>query len=82
MDDPLIWQLLLQVVLIAINAFFASTEIAVISLNANKVRRMAEEGDKKAKQMLKMVEVPAGFLSTDTDWHHARRLSWKRVCGR
>jgi putative hemolysin len=64
LDDPLIWQLLLQVVLIAINAFFASTEIAVISLNANKVRRMAEEGDKKAKQMLKMVEVPAGFLST------------------
>ena len=61
MDDPLIWQLLLQVVLIAINAFFASTEIAVISLNANKVRRMAEEGDKKAKQMLKMVEVPAGL---------------------
>ena len=64
MDDPFIWQLLLQVVLIAINAFFASTEIAVISLNANKIRRMAEEGDKKAKQMLKMVEVPAGFLST------------------
>lgn len=64
MGDPLIWQLLLQVVLIAINAFFASTEIAVISLNANKIRRMAEEGDKKAKQMLKMVEVPAGFLST------------------
>lgn len=64
MADPLIWQLLLQVVLIAVNAFFASTEIAVISLNANKVRRMAEEGDKKAKQMLKMVEVPAGFLST------------------
>ncbi|WP_353423861.1 hemolysin family protein [Christensenella massiliensis] len=64
MDDPLIWQLLLQVVLIAINAFFASTEIAVISLNANKVRRMAEEGDRKAKQMLKMVEVPEGFLST------------------
>ena len=64
LDDPLIWQLLLQVVLIAINAFFASTEIAVISLNANKVRRMAEEGDRKAKQMLKMVEVPEGFLST------------------
>lgn len=62
--DPLIWQLILQAVLIAINAFFASTEIAVISLNANKIRRMAEDGDKKAKQMLKMVEVPAGFLST------------------
>ena len=64
MNDPIWWQLLLQVVLIALNAFFASTEIAVISLNANKIRRLAEEGDKKAKQMLKMVETPAGFLST------------------
>lgn len=64
MSDPIWWQLLLQVVLIALNAFFASTEIAVISLNANKIRRLAEEGDKKAKQMLKMVETPAGFLST------------------
>ncbi len=62
--DPIWWQLLLQVVLIALNAFFASTEIAVISLNANKVRKMAEEGDKKAKQMLKMVDIPAKFLST------------------
>lgn len=64
MSDPIWWQLLLQVMLIALNAFFASTEIAVISLNANKIRRLAEEGDKKAKQMLKMVETPAGFLST------------------
>ncbi|MEA5004014.1 MAG: hemolysin family protein [Christensenella sp.] len=64
MNDPIVWQLLLQVVLIALNAFFASTEIAVISLNANKLRRLADEGDKKAKQMLKMVETPAGFLST------------------
>ena len=50
MDDPLIWQLLLQVVLIAINALFAMTEIAVISLNESKVERLAEEGDKGAKK--------------------------------
>ncbi len=62
--DPIWGQLLLQAVLIAINAFFASTEIAVISLNANKLRRQAEEGDKKAAQMMKMVEKPEGFLST------------------
>ena len=55
---------MLQVVLIAINAFFAATEIAVISLNENKLRKQAEEGDGKAAQMLKMVEQPAGFLST------------------
>ena len=62
--DPIWSQLLLQVVLIAINAFFAATEIAVISLNENRLRRQAEEGDRKAAQMLRMVENSAAFLST------------------
>ena len=62
--DPIWSQLLLQVVLIAINAFFAATEIAVISLNENRLRRQADEGDRKAAQMLRMVENSAAFLST------------------
>ena len=41
-------QLLLQLILILLNAFFAATEIAVISLNEKKVRAQAEDGDKKA----------------------------------
>ena len=57
-------QLLLQLVLILLHAFFAATEIAVISLNEKKVKAQAEEGDKKAKRMLKMIEQPTGFLST------------------
>ena len=57
-------QLLLQLVLIALNAFFAATEIAVISLNEKKVHSLAEEGDKKAKKMLKIIEEPTRFLST------------------
>ena len=57
-------QLLLQLVLIFVNAFFASAEIAVLSLNENRLRRAAEEGDKKAGQMLKLLETPAKFLST------------------
>ena len=57
-------QLLVQAVLIFLNAFFAMTEIAVISLNATKLKRMAEEGDKTASKLLKLVEEPAGFLST------------------
>ncbi len=57
-------QLLLQVVLIALNAFFAATEIAVISLNEKKVKARAEDGDKKAKKMLSMIEEPTRFLST------------------
>lgn len=62
--DTVIWQILVQIVLIALNAFFAASEIAVISLNEVKLRRQAEEGDKKAKKMLHMVENSTGFLST------------------
>lgn len=57
-------QLLLQVILILLNAFFAATEIAVISLNTTKLKRMSEEGDKTAGKLVKLVEEPAGFLST------------------
>ncbi|MBR2721648.1 MAG: HlyC/CorC family transporter [Clostridia bacterium] len=57
-------QLLLQLVLILLNAFFAATEIAVISLNEKKLKAQAEDGDKKAVQMLKIVEDPTRFLST------------------
>ena len=64
MDDPIGGQLLIQFILILINAFFAATEIAVISLNDNKVRKQAEEGDKKAAVMLKLAESPNDFLST------------------
>ena len=57
-------QLLLQVILILLNAFFAAAEIAVVSLNGTKLRRLEEEGDKKAGKLLKLVEEPASFLST------------------
>ncbi len=57
-------QLLLQLILIVLNAFFAATEIAVISLNEKKVKSRAESGDKKAAKMLKMIEQPTRFLST------------------
>lgn len=64
MDDPIWRQLLLQAFLIFVNAFFAMTEIAVISLNEPKVRRLAEEGDKKAAKKLRLLSEPAAFLST------------------
>ena len=62
--SEMVGQLILQVVLILLNAFFAATEIAVISLNEKKVKARAEDGDKKAKTMLKMIEEPTRFLST------------------
>ena len=62
MDIPL--QLLLQVVLILLNAFFASAEIAIISLNKTKLEKLSEDGDKSAKRLLKLTDAPANFLST------------------
>ncbi len=66
MDDPgnLIIKLLLLLVLILVNAFFAMSEIAIISLNDAKLEKMAEEGHKKAKKVVKLTENSASFLST------------------
>jgi len=56
--------LLLQVVLIALNAIFASAEIAVISMNDTKLQKMAKEGDARAKRLVALTEQPTKFLST------------------
>ncbi len=56
--------ILLQVVLIALNAVFASAEIAVISMNDVKMKRMAMNGDKRAERLLFLTEQPARFLAT------------------
>ena len=56
-------QLLLQLILILLNAFFAATEIALISINEKKVRALADEGDKKAKKLIKIIDDPTKFLS-------------------
>lgn len=50
--------------LILVNAFFAMSEIAVISLNDNKIERMAEDGDKRARLVLKLTSNSSRFLST------------------
>ena len=51
-------------ILIFINAFFAATEIAFISLNDAKIEKQAKEGNKKAKQIRKMLKEPSRFLAT------------------
>ena len=66
MDDPgsIIFNLVLLFVLILVNAFFAMSEIAIISLNDNMIDKLAEEGHKKAKMIKKLTENPSNFLST------------------
>ena len=57
-------QIIVLIVLILFNAFFASTEIAFISLNDNRIAKKANEGDKKAKSINKMLQNPSKFLAT------------------
>jgi len=57
-------QIFFLVILVGVNAFFASSEIAIISLNDNKIRKMAEEGDKKAKLIQNLTSEPSRFLAT------------------
>lgn len=60
----MISQIIVLIILIFLNAFFAASEIAFISLNDAKVSKQAKSGDKKAKQVLKMLENPSRFLAT------------------
>lgn len=57
-------QLIFLLILILLNAYFAATEIAFISLNDAKIEKNAKEGNKKAKQIQKMLKNPSKFLAT------------------
>ena len=53
--------LLIQVILIALNAIFASAEIAVLSIHETQLERLASQGDKKATRLYKLTREPAKF---------------------
>ena len=57
-------QLIVLAILILVNAFFAATEISFISINDAKIEKQAKEGNKKAKQIKKMLKEPSKFLAT------------------
>ncbi len=59
-----ITQIIILFILILLNAYFAASEIAFISLNDTKVERQAKEGNKRAKQIEKMLKNPSKFLAT------------------
>jgi putative hemolysin len=57
-------EIIILIILITVNAFFSASEMALISLNDNKVKHMAESGDKKAKMLYKLLSEPSRFLAT------------------
>jgi putative hemolysin len=62
--SSILLELLFILVLVLINAFFAASEMAIVSLNKNKVNRLVEEGNVKAKYLLKLLNEPSKFLAT------------------
>lgn len=60
---PLWGQIVLLVVLIAVNAYFAAAEMAIVSANKNRIRSLAQEGNKKAEALSDLMEDPNKFLS-------------------
>lgn len=65
MEDPSIFNsLILQLVLILLNAVFACAEIAVVSMNAAKLAKLKEQGNRNAKCLSKLTAQPSRFLST------------------
>ncbi len=61
-STPLASQLILVLALIIINGFFVAAEISIISVNKNKIRILAEEGDKRAKTLLIMLNESNKYL--------------------
>lgn len=64
MTNTIFFMIFLQIALIFLNSIFACAEIAVISMNDNKLAKYASEGDKRAIRLLKLTEQPARFLAT------------------
>ena len=81
--SEVVWMLLLQALLIGLNAVFASAEIAVLSVSETKLAKLSEQGNKKAPRLMKLTRQPAKFLATiPSGSHHGVRIPGQSVCGR
>ena len=63
-DGSYLIQILFLLFLILVNAFFAMAEMATVSVNRNTIKNLAEEGNKRAKVLIGLLEQPNKFLST------------------
>ena len=67
--SPLLWLFLLQFLFIFVNALFASAEIAVLTMNKNRLVQLSSTGDKRAVLLTELIEQPAAF-GDDSDRDH------------
>lgn len=64
MDGSPSGSFIMILVLVLVNAFFASAEMAIVSLNKTKINLLAEDGNEKAKLIQNLIKEPSGFLAT------------------
>lgn len=60
----IVWQILLIMILTALNAFFAAAEMAIVSVDKKRLSKSAKEGNKKSQMLLNLLIEPSKFLST------------------
>ena len=72
-DSPLLWLFLLQFMFIVLNAMFASAEIAVLTLNKNRLIQLSSSGDKRALLLTKLTEQPQ-VSRYHSSWYHSINL--------
>ena len=63
-EGSLLLQIVIIIILTGINAFFSSAELAIVSLNKNKLKILIEDGNKKAILLDNLLQEPSKFLST------------------
>lgn len=64
LDPSVIFQLIGIIILLALSAYFSSAETALTTVNQHTVRAIAEDGDKRAETVLKLIENPSQMLSS------------------
>lgn len=72
--------ILLQIALIVLNAIFAGTEIAVISVNETKLEREVERGNKRAKRLLAMTRNSSKIFGDNSGRNYTFRIFRRGVC--
>lgn len=76
----IIWQIVLQIVLIALNAVFACAEIAVLSVSDAKLAILVDSGNKRAKRLAKLTKQPGTLSCNNTGCNNSCRFPCKCIC--
>src|SRR5665647_673552 len=61
---PIGWFLIIIIILLVFNAFFAAIKVSILTLNRNKIKHLAQEGNSKAVYLMKILYKPDKVLSS------------------